>query len=97
MSLLVMIEVQVKPENVPDIKSFLAKALPDTRAYNGCQRVDVYSDPEDSGNMVFLTHWDSRAHYEKYHAWRTETGAPDQFGAILTGPPSRRYFERVDV
>ena len=97
MNVLVVLEAQVQPEKVSDMKAFLAKILPDTRTYDGFQGIDVYFNTEDSSNMVFVEFWDSRAHYEKYLAWRTETGVLDQFGAMLTGPPSIRYFEKADV
>ena len=42
MSVLVLLEAQVKPENISDMKTFMAKILPDTRAYDGCQGVDSY-------------------------------------------------------
>ena len=95
MSVLVMLEIQVKPEHVSNMKSFLAEVLPDTRAYDGCQGIDVYSNTEDSGNIVLIEYWDSRAHHEKYLAWRTETGVLDKMGAMLAGPSSIRYFERI--
>ena len=46
---------------------------------------------------MFYERWDSRQHYEKYLAWRTETGAVNQLGAMLAAPPSIRYFERIDA
>ncbi len=97
MSVLVIVEIQAKPENVSDVKALLAGLLPGTRAYDGCQRIDAYSNTEDSGNMVFVDRWDSRAHFEKYLAWRTETGSIDRFGDMLSGPPSIRYFEKADI
>ena len=97
MSVLVLLEAQVKSEDVSDMKSYLAEILPDTRAYDGCQRIDVYVDTEDTGNMVLVEHWDSRAHYEKYLAWRKETGVLDKIGTMLAEPPSIRYFERIDA
>jgi quinol monooxygenase YgiN len=97
MSVLVLLEAQVKSEDISDMKSYLAEILPDTRAYDGCQGIDVYFDTEDTGNMVLVEHWDSRAHYEKYLAWRTETGVLDKVVAMLAGPPSIRYFERIDA
>ena len=97
MSVLVLLEVQVKPEVIPDMKSYMAEILPDTRAYDGCQRIDVYFNTEDTGSMVAVEHWDSRAHYEKYVAWRTETGVMDKIGTMLAGPPSFRYFEKIDA
>jgi quinol monooxygenase YgiN len=97
MSVLVVGDIQVKPEDVSNMKSLLAEALVDTRAYDGCQGIDVYSNTEDSGNIVLIEYWDSRAHHEKYLAWRTETGFMDKVGAMLAGPPSIRYFERIDA
>ncbi len=97
MSVLVLFELQVKPENITDIKSYMAEILPDTRAYDGCQRIDVYLDTEDTGTMAVVEHWDSRAHHEKYRAWRDGTGFLDRIGAMLAGPPSLRYLERIDA
>jgi len=97
MSAIVMFEVQVKPEAVDEMKVFLKKILPDTRAFDGCQSIDIYGNLEDSGNLVFYQRWDSRQHYDKYLAWRTETGVVDQLGAMLAEKPSLRHFERVDA
>jgi quinol monooxygenase YgiN len=97
MSTIVLLEMQVKPEAVDEMKAFLKKALPDTRAYDGCQGLDLYGNIDDTGNLVAYERWASRQHYEKYLAWRTETGVADQLGAMLAAPPSIRYFERVDA
>ncbi len=97
MSVIVLFEAHVKPEAVDKMKSSLKVLLPETRAYDGCQGIDIYGNTEDEGNLVFYERWDSREHYEKYLAWRTETGVMDQLGAMLTAPPSIRYFERVDA
>jgi quinol monooxygenase YgiN len=97
MSITVLVEVQVKPDALDEIKSLLKKVLPDTRAYDGCQGIDIYGNTDDPCNLVFYENWDSRKHYESYLAWRTETGVMDQLGAMLVGPPNIRYFERIDV
>jgi quinol monooxygenase YgiN len=97
MSVVVLLEMQVKPEAVNEVKALLKQLLPDTRAYAGCQGIDIYGNLDDAGNLVFYERWDSRDHYQKYLAWRTETGVVDQLTAKLTGPPNIRYFERVDV
>ena len=97
MSVIVLLEAHVKPEAIDELKSSLKVLLPETRAYDGCQGIDIYGNTEDEGNLVFYERWDSREHYEKYLAWRTETGVMDQLGAMLTAPPSIRYFERVDA
>ena len=38
----VMLEMQVKPEAVAELKAGLKGMLPDTRAYDGCQGIDIY-------------------------------------------------------
>jgi quinol monooxygenase YgiN len=42
MSVLVLVEAPVKSEDVSNMKSYMAEILPDTRAYDGCQGIDVY-------------------------------------------------------
>jgi quinol monooxygenase YgiN len=87
----------VKSEDISNMKSYMAELLPDARAYDGCQAIDVYFNTEDEGSMVLVEHWDSRPHHEKYVGWRTETGVMDKIGGMLAGPPSIRYFERADA
>ena len=97
MSVVVLLELQVKPEAVNEVKTFLQQVLPDTRSYAGCQGIDIYGNADDPSNLVFYERWDSRDHYQKYLSWRTETGVLDQLSAKLTAPPKIRYYERVDV
>jgi quinol monooxygenase YgiN len=44
MSIVVLLEIQVKPEALDEMKAFIKKILPDTRAYDGCQGLDVYGN-----------------------------------------------------
>jgi quinol monooxygenase YgiN len=52
MSTVVLLEIQVKPEAVDEMKALLKKILPDTRAYEGCQGLDLYGNLDDTGNLV---------------------------------------------
>ena len=97
MSVLVLLEAKVKSEDISNMKSYMAEILPDTRAYDGCKSIDIYSNTEDTSSWVLVEHWESRAHHGKYIAWRTETGVVDKIGAMLTGSPNTRYFERIDM
>ncbi len=94
MSVMVLLEAPVKPEEISNMKSYLAEILPESLAYEGCQSFDVYFNTEDAGKMVMIEHWDSRPQHEKYLGWRTETGVMEKLGSMLAGPPSIRYFER---
>ena len=97
MSILVLLEGQVQPNKIVEMKSYMKKELPDTRSYDGCQGVDVHFNLDDPENMVVMEQWESRGHYDKYLQWRTETGVLAKNVTMLTGPPNIRYFERADL
>lgn len=97
MSCIVLLEIQVTPESVSEMKELLKKMLPDTRSFAGCITLDIYGNLEDSGNLVFHESWDSRAHYERYLAWRGETGDAAQLDAMLAAPAQLRFFEQLDI
>ena len=44
MAVTVTLAFSVKPERTDEFKSLLRNLLPDTRAYEGCIRVNVYQD-----------------------------------------------------
>ena len=97
MSVLVLVEGPVSPENIADMKAYMAEILPDTRAYDGCNGVDAYFNMDDPCNMILVEYWDTRTHHEEYVGWRTETGVMDKIGTMLSGPPSIRYFEKTST
>lgn len=96
MSILALVEVQFQPEKIEDGKAFILRLMPDTRSYDGCQGVDVFVNQDTPGNLVAVEYWESREHHEKYAQWRTETGVMEGLGSMLAGPPSTRYFDKVD-
>ena len=49
MAVTVTLAFSVKPERTDEFKSLLRNLLPDTRAYEGCIKVDVYQDQGDPG------------------------------------------------
>lgn len=97
MSIVVLLDFRVKADAVEDSKKFFRKILPETRAYTGCQGLDVYSNADDPTNFVFHERWQSKEHYQKYFAWRTGNGSMEEFGSKLAGAPTVRYFNREDI
>jgi quinol monooxygenase YgiN len=97
MSIVVLLDFRVKPEALEESLQLFKKILPDTRAYLGCEGVDVYNNADDPTNIIFYERWKSKELYQKYLAWRTETGFMESFGAKLAGAPTIRYFDRQEV
>ncbi len=97
MATLVLLEAKAKSASaVEELKELLKKRLPETRAYDGCQSITCFLG-DDARTFVFVEHWDSAQHYEKYLAWRTETGVLKQLTDRIEGEPSIRYFEALDA
>lgn len=92
MSTVLIVDAKLKSESISDAVKFFAEIVPDTRAFEGCQGVDVCIDSEDAGRLVLVEKWVSMDHYQKYHHWREETGVLDQLRSFLDGPPSRRVL-----
>ena len=87
MSVIVTIELSVKPERLQELKDSLEVLLPSTRAYDGAEAIQLTQDVEDENHIVFVEYWASKEHFEKYMAWRTETGVLDQLMGMVTQPP----------
>ena len=97
MAVRVLLEVKAKPGTGNDLVAVFKSALPETRAYEGCIGIDTLQSSDDPDNLLLVEVWETRGHYEKYLAWRQETGVFDQLTQALAGPPSIRYFDLTDA
>ncbi|PCK09312.1 MAG: antibiotic biosynthesis monooxygenase [Alteromonadaceae bacterium] len=97
MSVIVILELQSKPDTIDELKAALKSILPDTRAFDGCLSVQVTANQDDPCNLVLIEKWESRQHNETYMAWRTETGAIATLGEMLSQAPSLRYYDDLDI
>ena len=97
MAVTVTLAFSIKPERADEFKALLKSLLPDTRAFAGCQRVDVYQDQDNPGDIQLIEDWESKAHQQKYQSWRDETGIAETVGPFLAGEPRFNYFDKLDV
>lgn len=97
MPIMVLLEGKAKAETVNHLKAALPKIFPDTRRYEGCRGITAYFNADDGRTVVFVEYWDTKAHHERYLAWRMEKGVIAELVGMLEGPPSIRYFEQVDA
>ena len=97
MSILVLVDVQIKPEKFNDLKSWMKNNLPDTRAFDGCNGLTIQRDQNDPGHMVFVQDWDSKAQYEKYLEWRSERGDVEELVSWTDGEPKFVYLDNIGV
>ncbi len=96
MAVMVQVEGKIKVDAVGRFQASLPGIFPDTRAYDGCRGVTGYLSSDDGQTFQFVEFWDTKPHYERYLAWRTETGAVAQLVSLLEADPTIRYFQQID-
>ena len=84
MSVMVTLEMPVKPDMLDDYLNILKEALVETRAYKGCKSVTTLVDQETS-SVVLVEEWDSVEDQQAYITWRTETGLIDAVSPFMQG------------
>ena len=97
MSVTVLLEVTAKPEYTDTLIDMFANNFKETRQYEG--NIDIYMtrDHDDPNTLVLVEQWETRPHYERYLAWRTETGVGEKLASMAAAGPTIRYFDRMDA
>ena len=69
-----------------------------TRAFEGCESIETYTDADNPDTIVLWEKFATRANHEAYLAWRIETGMLDMLGSILASDLQVTYLDdRPDV
>lgn len=90
MSTTFILELQVRPDAVDDALKLFTDILDDTRAFDGCEGIEVLQDADDPSTIVLIERWASREHHARYNDWRKERGDMAPLAAAIVGT-SRRY------
>ncbi|GHB73311.1 hypothetical protein GCM10010377_74680 [Streptomyces viridiviolaceus] len=93
----VIFETTVKDGNLDGLRKWFTEKLPGTRGFAGNVSVEVVHNQDDPSKILFLEKWDSRQSFERYLAWRVETGAVDELGTMLDGEIDFRYYDALGV
>lgn len=84
MSVRVVAEFPAAPGKLEELIAILKAALPDTRAFGGCEDIESLLDAGRE-TIVLVEQWRSFEDYDRYLAWRVETGILDLFDPLLAG------------
>lgn len=93
MSILVILDIPATTETRDAVLAALHDALPATRAFDGCEGLELLVNQDDPANIVVYERWASRAHYTAYRAFRAETGFSARFRAMFPAPPVVRVLD----
>ncbi|MGE0487474.1 MAG: putative quinol monooxygenase [Gammaproteobacteria bacterium] len=78
------------------LRARFVELLPATRNFEGCIYLYIVKDQDQPDRILIIELWESRAHYEKYLAWRTETGVMDELATMMENP-SWRFLDNWGV
>ena len=82
MSVMIILEMPVKPDMLEEYLNILKGALVETRSYKGCRSVTTLVDQETS-SVLLVEEWDSAEDQQAYMAWRMETGLIDAIAPFM--------------
>ncbi len=73
MTVMVMLDFDIKEGKLDEFLGILEQTLPETRAYSGCLflKTCVY---ENANKICLVEEWETKKHQEEYFAWRVSTG-----------------------
>ena len=76
----------------PEMLALLKEILGDTRAWQGCQSIEAYSNADAPDDVVLWETFDQRSEHEAYLTWRVENGMMEALAPILRSDPQFTYF-----
>lgn len=88
---------QAKPGSVGELTRILLQVVTETRAYEGCERIEIYQVPDDENQLVLIERWRAQADFVAYQAWRSGTGIREQLRDLMAVPPAVRTVSALDV
>jgi quinol monooxygenase YgiN len=92
MTISVFLDLRLTPEGVTRAPAMLREILADTRAFEGCEGVDVLIDHQDPTHLILAERWVSTEADAAYRQWRATDGA-SQLGTLLASAPTSSSFE----
>ena len=81
-----IVEFPVYSERRAEFIDALNVILVDTRAYDGCLGVTVWTNEEDDDVVWLHEEWATRDHQAAYLKWRTDTGNTSHLAPFIKGP-----------
>ena len=93
MTTIVILDIPATAQTRGAVLETLREALDDTRAFEGCEGLELLVNQDDNANIIVYERWRSRKDYDNYFAWRQKSGFSASFRALFPGAPTVRKFD----
>lgn len=87
--------LSVDPARLEEFLALIRNDAPRTRAFDGCLRFEVFANAE--GAVLFVEHWQSQDHADRYSAWRRSNGDFAQLATYLTAAPQTVVYRETAI
>ena len=91
----VVVEIRAKKDTGNSLVSIFKKVLPLTRESDGIISIELVQNQDDPDALIFIERWETRDHYEKYLAEKTEDGTLEALAELIEGDLIIRYFDQT--
>lgn len=99
MSVTVIANLAIKPEEVEWVISTLLSVLPNTRKAEGCLGAELKRNQDDPNNLLIVQEFETRDHYLAYMNSLRGEGEPDperaRYIASFERPAEIRFYDHL--
>lgn len=88
MTVVALLDVRFGPDDLQASRAALKHILDETRAFDGCEGVEVVVDGQDPHHLVVVERWASPEADAAYRAFRAGPGATTALRPHLAGAPT---------
>ncbi|MDQ3032033.1 MAG: antibiotic biosynthesis monooxygenase [Myxococcota bacterium] len=90
--MVIRVVVQVRPEHVDAFAAHMRAESLQVRALEGCQRYELFRDPEAPGRFLLYEEWASREAFDAYRASDLLRESFAVLGPMMAAPPDSVYY-----
>lgn len=95
MSHTVIADFKCNPGKGAGFLEILKGGLEDTRAFEGCELIEIYTDGDDPDRILLFEKWATRENHGAYMKWRGENGMAEMIGPFMSGMPGITHLHSV--
>jgi quinol monooxygenase YgiN len=92
MTTTVHLEIHFDAGKLDLARDIVRETLVATRAWPGCQGLEVIVDDDDPSRAIVVETWATAADHEAYVAWRATPEGANRLPEVLVEPPVTRSF-----
>lgn len=97
MSIIVILSAKAKLESIDEVKNILINIIPKTRAFDGCEWIDIHESKDLNGEFLFYEKWESEEKYDKYFSYRSSSSVMLQLIPLLAVGPSVKKLNLLQI